>query len=181
MASVPAIGLDFVRPRGRAARLAPVVLLIGALIALFVAEEHRLASAQVQAGQERLDELQRMSRRAMPAIEGRQTDTPEMREQIKRANAVLAQMNVPWGDLFAAVESAQNESVAVLSVQPDPREQVIALGGVARNLDAVLGYMSRLEGTQRLVDVVLASHEIKVKEPGQPVEFALTARWVDAR
>ena len=41
------------------------------------------------------------------------------------------------------------------------------------NLDAVLAYMSRLEGTQRLVDVVLASHEIKVKEPGQPVEFGV--------
>jgi Tfp pilus assembly protein PilN len=179
VASVPTIGLDFIRPRARAARLAPLLLLVGASAALYVAEEHRQTTAEVRTGEDRLDELQRMSRRTMPAIEGRQTDTPEMREQVKRANAVLAQMNVPWGDLFGAVESAQNESVAVLSVQPDAREQVIALGGVARNLDAVLGYMARLERTQRLVDVVLASHEVRLKEPGQPVEFALTARWVD--
>jgi Tfp pilus assembly protein PilN len=181
MASIPAIGLDFVRPASRAARFAPLVLLVGAATAVLVAETHRQAASELNARQERLDELQRMSRRSMPAIEGKEGDTPEMREQIKRANAVLVQMNVPWGELFAAVESAQDGSVAVLSVQPDPREQVIGLTGAARNLDAVLAYMQRLETTQRLMDVVLASHEVKIKEPGQPVEFALTARWVDGR
>jgi Tfp pilus assembly protein PilN len=181
MASVPAIGLDFIRPSGRASRLGPILLLVGALVAMGVAEMHRHASSELRTRQERVDELERMSRRNLPAIEGKQSDTPEMREQIKRANAVLAQMNVPWDELFAAVESAQDGSVAVLSVQPDARDQVIALTGAAHNLDAVLGYMKRLESTQRLMDVVLASHELKVKEPGQPVEFALTAHWVDAR
>ena len=181
MAQVPAIGLDFVRPAARASRLAPLLLLAGAVLAIVVAEGHRQASSAVQARQERLDELQRMSRRSLPAIEGRASDSPEMREQIKRANVVLAQMNVPWSELFAAVESAQDGSIAVLSVQPDPREQSIVLGGMARGLESVLAYMSRLEQTQRLVDVVLASHEVKVKEPGQPVEFALTARWVELR
>jgi hypothetical protein len=179
MASLPIINLDFVRPAGRAARFAPLLLLAGAAAALLVGELHRQASAEVDARQERLEELQRMSRRALPAFEDKQSDSPEMRDQIKRANVVLAQMNVPWGELFSAVESAQDGSIAILAVQPDPREQVIALGGVARDLDAVLAYMSRLEATPRLMDVVLASHEIKLKEPGQPVEFALTASWVE--
>jgi hypothetical protein len=181
MASVPAIGLDFVRSAARTSRLAPMVLLIGAAAALLVGEGHRLAASEVRVRQERLDELQRMSRRSQPAMEGKETDTPLMRDQIKRANAVLAQLNVPWGELFTAVESAQNENVAVLGVQPDPRDRVITLGGVARDLDSVLGYMSRLERTHRLVDVVLASHEVKVKEPGQPVAFELVARWVESR
>lgn len=179
MARLPVIGLDFVRPAAPASRLAPVLLLAGAAAALVVAEEHRQASAQVQERQDRLGELQQLSRRALPAIETRETDSPELREQIKRANAVLAQMNVPWGELFAAVESAQDNSIAVLEVQPDTRERTIALGGMARNLDALLAYMTRLEQTPRLADVLLASHEVKVKEPGQPVEFALTARWVE--
>jgi Tfp pilus assembly protein PilN len=180
MARVPAIGLDFIRPAGRGSRLAPVLLLAGAVVAVIVAEQQRQTSAQVQARQQRLGELQQLSRRALPAIEDRETDSPELREQIKRANAVLAQMNVPWGELFAAVESAQDGSIAVLAVQPDTRERSIALGGMARNLDALLAYMNRLEATPRLADVLLASHEIKVKEPGQPVDFALTARWVEA-
>jgi Tfp pilus assembly protein PilN len=181
MASVPALGLDFVRPAARSARWAPVLLIAGAIAAAVVGEGHRVASSEVRARQERLDELQRMSRRSMPGLEARETDTPAIRDQIRRANAVLAQMNVPWGDLFVAVESAQNENVAVLSVQPDVRDRVIALGGVARNLDAVLAYMERLERTHRLEHVVLASHEVKVREPGQPVAFELTARWVEAR
>ena len=178
MAHVSPITLDFVRPNARGARLGSILLVLGLVVAVVIAEMHREAAADVATRQERLDELQRMLRRSMPQIAGKETDSPVVREQVKRANAVLAQMNVPWGELFAAVESAQSDSVAVLSVQPDPRAQVIALGGMARNLDAVLAYMTRLEATPRLVDVVLASHEVKVKEPGQPVEFALTAHWV---
>jgi hypothetical protein len=175
------VGLDFVRPAARSARWAAVLLVVGGVAAAVVAEGHRVASGEVRAREERLDELQRMSRRSMPGLEAKETDTPAMRDQIRRANAVLAQMNVPWSNLFAAVESAQNADVAVLSAQPDVRERVIALGGVARNLDAVLAYMERLERTQRLEHVVLASHEVKVREPGQPVAFELTARWVEVR
>ena len=68
MASLPIINLDFVRPAGRAARFAPLLLLAGAAAALLVGELHRQASAEVDARQERLEELQRMSRRALPAF-----------------------------------------------------------------------------------------------------------------
>jgi hypothetical protein len=39
----------------------------------------------------------------------------------------------------------------------------------------------RLQGTQRLRDVVLVSHELKAKEPGRPVAFLLNAQWVERR
>jgi hypothetical protein len=41
--------------------------------------------------------------------------------------------------------------------------------------------MERLERTKRLRDVVLVTHELRSKEPGQPVAFALNAAWVEAR
>jgi hypothetical protein len=102
-----------------------------------------------------------------------------VREQIKKANAVLQVMNVPWGELFAAIESAENADVALLAVQPDARNSTVLIGGEARNLPAIFAYMQRLERTQRLRGAMLLSHEVKDKEPGQPVAFTLSAMWQD--
>jgi Tfp pilus assembly protein PilN len=180
MAQVPAIGLDFVRPGGGTGRFGPLLLIAGAVSALAVLEHQRVLARAVQEGAAEVEEMHSMSRRAMPSIAGRDSDTPEVRQQIQKANAVLAQMNVPWGELFAAVETAQDGSVGLLAIQPDARARNVAIGGEARSLPAVLAYMGRLQGSERLRDVVLASHEIKLKEPGQPVEFVLNARWVEA-
>jgi len=179
MARVPAVRLDFVRKGG--SRIASPLLLAGIVAALSAALVHREIAAELRAGEARLEEMRAMSRRARPAIAGQESDTPEIREQIAKANAVLAQMNVPWSELFAAVESASDDSIPLLAVQPDPRTQTLLLGGQGKELRDVLSYMDRLQQTQRLHDVVLVTHEVKLKEPGQPVEFALSARWQEGR
>jgi Tfp pilus assembly protein PilN len=180
MARISSVELDFLRPAGRSSRLAPWLLIAGVIAgALAVLEQRHLAS-ELRAREADIEEMRSMSRRARPAIEMRETDAPELREQIKKANVVLAQMNVPWGELFEAIESADAGGAALLQVEPDARSRSVMLGGAARNIAAVLDYMTRLERTGRLKDVVLVSHEVKTKEPGQPVEFQLAARWVEA-
>lgn len=181
MARVPAIGLDFARPGGGTARAAPLLLVAGLLCAGAVLAHQRVLSLQASERAAQVEEMRSMSRRATPAFAGQDGDTPEVREQIKRANTVLAQMNVPWGELFAAIETAQDGSVGLLAVQPDPGAGQLVIGGQARTLSALLAYMERLQQSDRLREVVLASHEVKNDEPGQPVEFVLAARWVEVR
>jgi transcriptional regulator with XRE-family HTH domain len=176
-----AIQLDFLHPTGRGSRIGPWLLIAGAVLALAAVAYQRHLSREVVEREAQLAELRGMATRSAPALSEREADTPEVREQIKKANAVLQQMNVPWSELFAAIESAEENNVALLAVQPDPRSRTVLLGGEARNLPAVLGYMERLEHTKRLRDVVLVSHEVKAKEPGQPIAFALTAAWVEGR
>ena len=181
MARVPAVDLDFVRPGGPTARSAPLLLVLGLACAVGVLVYQRVLVRQAAERGAQLEELRSMSRRTGPSLAGKAGDSPEVREQIKRANAVLAQMNVPWGELFAAIETAQDDSIGLLAVQPDPGAGQILIGGQARTLPAVLAYMERLQQSERLREVVLTSHEFKPDEPGQPVEFALAARWVEAR
>jgi Tfp pilus assembly protein PilN len=180
MARVAAVQLDFLQPSA-VSRLSLWLLVAGVLAALVVLLEYRQVSAQAQARAAELDELRSMSRRSRPAIEPGEADSPEIREQIKKANGVLEQLNVPWGELFAAIETAQSEDVALLKVQPDARSRTVQLGGAARSLSAVLDYMTRLERTEDLGDVLLVSHEMKLREPGRPVEFVLSARWMKTR
>jgi transcriptional regulator with XRE-family HTH domain len=179
--SVRAVQLDFLHPAGRGSRLGPLLLVIGAIVALAALSYQRHLAQEVLAREAHISDMRGMASRSAPALSERESDTPEVREQIKKANAVLQQMNVPWGELFAAIEAAEGSNIALLAVQPDPRSRTLLLGGEASNLPAVLGYMERLEHTKRLRDVVLVTHELRSKEPGQPVAFALNAAWVESR
>jgi hypothetical protein len=176
-----AIQLDFLTPDGRSSRLAPYLLGVGLLAALGGVAYQREVSQQVVGREAQISELRRMAARTAPALAEQETDTPEVRSQIQKANGVLEQMNIPWGQLFAAVESAENADVALLAVQPDPRSRAVLIAGQGRSIPVVLAYMERLERTKRLRDVVLQSHEVKTKEPGQPVGFTVAATWVETR
>ena len=176
-----AIELDFLHPAGRGSRLGPWLLVVGALVALAGVSYQRHLEHQIQAREAQLSELRGMASRSAPALSALQSDTPEVRDQIKKANAVLQQINVPWGELFAAIESAENGDVALLAVQPDARSRTLLVGGEARDLPAALAYLGRLERTGRLGDVVLMTHEVKAKAPGQPVAFTLSAAWQESR
>jgi Tfp pilus assembly protein PilN len=172
--------LDFLHPAGRPSRLSPWLLLAGGLAALAALSVEREVAQAIKGREARVEEVRSLTRRSLPALRGADADTPALREQIKKANGVLAQLNVPWSALFAAIESAQAPDVALLAVQPDPRGNTVALAGQARSLEALWEYMDRLQRTDRLRDVVLVSHEIKAEEPGRPVAFVLSARWVAA-
>jgi hypothetical protein len=175
------IQLDFMHPAGRASRFGPLLLVVGVVAVLAALSYQREVSRELVVREARLAELRGMANRTLPALAEKESDTPEARSEIQKANSVLQQLNVPWGELFTAVESAEGADVALLAVQPDPRSRSVVIGGVARNLPAVFAYMGRLEQTKHLREVVLSSHEVKSKEPGQPVAFALSATWDESR
>lgn len=176
-----AVQLDFLQPTGRRSRLGSWLLFVGAIAAVASMAYQSHLAREVAARDAHLTALQGITSRSLPSISGQDSDTPEMRDQIKKANAVLQVMNIPWGELFAAIESAEDGTVALLAVQPDPRSRSVLIGGEARSLPAVFAYMGRLEHTNRLRDVVMVNHELKSKEPGQPVAFTLSAGWQEER
>jgi hypothetical protein len=175
------IQLDFTHPAGRASRFGPLLLFVGVVVVLAGLAYQREVRREIVVREARLSELRGMANRTLPALAEKESDTPEVRSEIQKANSVLQQLNVPWGDLFTAVESAEGADVALLAVQPDPRSRNVVIGGVGRSLPAVFAYMDRLEHTKRLRDVVLSNHEMKRREPGQPVAFALSATWDEVK
>jgi hypothetical protein len=179
--ALQAIRLDFMHPGGRATRFGPLLLLVGVVAAVSALSYQREVGREIVLREARLAELRAMASRTLPALAEKESDTPEMRSEVQKANAVLQQLNVPWGDLFTTVESAEGADVALLAVQPDPRSRNVVIGGVARTLPAVFAYMDRLEHTKHLRDVVLSSHEVKIREPGQPIAFALSATWEESK
>ncbi len=181
MDRVPAIALDFARPAALTGRLGPLLLLAGALALLAAGLHYRSVAAGLRAHEARVNQMRDLVRRTLPSLDAAATASPEMRDQVRKANEVLAQINVPWGGLFTAIESAQEKDVALLAVQPDARARSVTIVGQAQEMKDVLAYMGRLEAGDRLREVVLIGHEIKVKEASQPTEFTLSARWQEGR
>ncbi|MCC7549126.1 MAG: hypothetical protein IT532_15300 [Burkholderiales bacterium] len=181
MTRIPAIALDFARPAAALGRAGLVLLVLGAAGLAAAGLHYRAVAQEARVREARVTQLREMAQRTLPALESGADASPEAREQVRRANEVLGQINVPWSELFAAIESAQHEDIALLAVQPDARARSVSISGQAQDMTGVLAYMGRLEAGGRLREVMLIEHEIKVKEPAQPTRFTLNARWMESQ
>jgi hypothetical protein len=80
-----------------------------------------------------------------------------------------------WEALLLALESASDDSLTLLAIEPGPRE--ISISGEARDLGASLDYVKRLQNFAVFADVHLVRHQLLTENPYRPVRFALSARW----
>lgn len=103
--------------------------------------------------------------------------TQEITPQLQRAGRVIEQLSFPWDKLFKTLESSINEDVALLSVQPDLAGHVVTLNAEARNWDAMLAYIRRLEKSNFFNGVHLLSHQLQQNDEQRPVRFILNCIW----
>lgn len=126
-------------------------------------EESRILVAEVRQIESRLP------RRAAPRGGGD--------EALAAARQTLEKAKLPWGSLFAALESADNQDVAVLAVLPDGVRGQVKIHAEARDLPAMLAYHRRLEQSGILRQVVLLDHESSKDAGATPVRFHISAAW----
>jgi hypothetical protein len=170
-----ALDLDFARRRSGGP--AGWAMLIAGVVA---------AALLVVAGQRYEEELvqhRSVVRRAEQALPGAGRPAASAAEA-KAQEAVLAEvrrvgalLDLPWAELFAALESIGVADVALLSLSPDARKQQVRISAEARNLEAMLDFHHRLEQTAAFRDVSLINHEIVEQAPERPVRFNLAAGW----
>jgi hypothetical protein len=97
-----------------------------------------------------------------------------LRETVER-------LGLPWDRLFAALESAASDQVALLGIQPDPKTGTVVISGDSKDYLAALSYVLNLSQTEALDRVQLVRHEVKANDPQSPVAFAVSAGWRQAR
>lgn len=149
----------------------------GVLAALVVVSAYRDASARLEAWENKLAELERISRRHGSALTGTARDSVQARAEIRLANAVLQEMTLPWDRLFAKLERARSKEVALLSVQSDMQNRAVRIGGEAKDLRAAIEYSRRLESGGLLYNVYVVGHTMKTGNAQRPVGFSLTGSW----
>lgn len=172
--SAPRFEMDFARRPYRGGAAGVLFAVLGVLLlALTLAWQQRLDTRL--AGLElRSADLQRRQQASgsAPPVAG-----------LQRAPRTATLLAVPWSPLLAGLEKAsaqQRADVAILAIEPDVARRRLKLSGEARNFNAVVEYVGRLQRMKSLRHPMLESHEIRLDDEYKPVRFQLTAEWVDA-
>ena len=173
----PLLRLEFApgaRPRSRlgwAMLACATAVLVVQLVTLGFALSERGRHSQELA---RLDA--RQSDAARPRPLGAKPD-PVYLAKVKSAQQVSKSLTAPWVDLLDAIESAPQQSVALLAAEPSTGKQSFRLTAEARDLESMLAYVAALQKDRRLVSVFLVSHQVQVQTPGRPIRFQVQAGW----
>lgn len=126
-------------------------------------QQHPSMSSRDRTAQRRRDPTQRV--------------TQEIRQEIKKASEIMAQLNLPWEAFFNAIEFATSEEVALLSLQPNVANQNIRINGEAKDIAGLLDFVEALERENIFKKAHLLSYKIKQDNPQRPITFLITASW----
>jgi len=102
-------------------------------------------------------------------------------EELATVRETVERLAMPWDRLFAALESAASNQVALLGIQPDPKTGTVVISGDSKDYLAALSYVLNLSRTEALDRVQLVRHEVKANDPQSPVAFAVSAGWSQAK
>jgi hypothetical protein len=167
------VDLDFL-PRRRAGRLTGMVALgLAALAAAKLADFYATSLAEADSLEARMARLERRS----PEFAAAQALPESTLREIRHANEVIDQIATPWTRLFAAIDAAGSSKVALLGIEPDPRDGTVEISAESADLRAMFDYVKRLDRQATLDGVYLLNHQIDMQNPQRPVRFKVTAAW----
>jgi hypothetical protein len=158
--------LDFVRGRRGAPWLGRVLLAVAALACVDAGLAYRDLRDAVKQKEIRLAKRNP----AGPAAKVSAQEVAAVRETVQR-------LALPWDELFAALESAASDKVALAAIEPDSAKGTVTISGDGKDYLAALSYVSNLGRTEGLERVELVRHERKAADPSAPVTFAVSAAW----
>jgi hypothetical protein len=166
------LDLDF-SPARRTGPMGWAVLAVGAAAAVMAAVQFQSAQASLKALN---GELNSATGRIASAEGGSRAGPPLDPRVSKAANQIARELQVPWAELLAALESVPTPDVAMLGVEPSATRRVVRITAEAKNPAAMLDYLEALHGHQ-FSDVWLLSHQLQVQTPGTPTRFVVQLKW----
>lgn len=169
--------LDFRQRPSSRWRWAGWVLLGLAVLAVIAFFDH---SADIQqrhdAAQGRHDRLIERLRDLSPRRTVTAAD-PQVLADLRRANAIIDQLTVPWDELFDAVQAADARGLGVLSLTPNARDRTVRLSGESRSMTDLLAYLDRMAAQPALSQVHLLGYNTLPRDGVPVLSFTLVATW----
>jgi Tfp pilus assembly protein PilN len=172
-----ALALDYRRDHEGLRWIGFLLLVVAVGAAGGLAVYYRQITEQIAAADTRVREIEHLLRRESVVTQQSGGDAQKVALEMKGAHEVVMQIDLPWEDLFRAVESSPQTEVALLSIDPDAKQQRLKLTAEARNLPAMLDYVRYLQQQGSLSDIYLQSHQVQRQDPERPVRFVLIATW----
>lgn len=93
-------------------------------------------------------------------------------------NLAIGQLNLPWDELFSAVEASAGEHISLLALEPEAARRILKVSGEAKNADEMIDFVSRLGRVGFFAKANLLHHEINEGDRNRPFRFVVDAEWV---
>jgi Tfp pilus assembly protein PilN len=103
---------------------------------------------------------------------------PVPEAQARAINNAIGQMNLPWRDLFDALEEATPDTIALLALEPDAKKHRLKGIAEAKDSDNMIEYIRLLKEQSFFESVILTKHEISELDPNRPLRFQFEAQWL---
>ncbi len=171
-----ALNLDYREDNSLRNWLGYLILALAAALALAIAVHFSHLRQQASALQSQIDAI---DNRVQSKASAKNSDLPpqKLAEVFKFSNRTIHQLNLPWTILFAQLEKAKEEGVALLSVEPNANNSTIKVAGEAKNYEAMLRYVRTLSEQGVFQGVYLTDHKMDEQNPDKPIHFSLEASW----
>jgi Tfp pilus assembly protein PilN len=169
--------LDFRRRQSAPWRWLGWALLAAAVGVAIVFSEHHAQVEQLHAAAQGRAHLLKERFRGNVSRNRASSMDPQDQVSVKRANAIIDQLTVPWGDLFDAIQTADARDLVVLSLTPNARDRSVRLVGEARSIDELLAYVERLAAQPALSQVHLLGYNSVQRDGVNAFSFTLAATW----
>jgi type II secretory pathway pseudopilin PulG len=171
------LDLDYIPQRAWASRSGLVILLVALLVAAGMPALYAHYADQREALQARQRQLQRSEQYSAGRGAPSGAALQEVQAEIRRANEVIVQLDLPWGPLFEAVEGASHEQVALLGIQPDAQNRTLSLAAEAKDMSGAVAYVKRLGNEAIFSDTHIVNHQVQEQDPDKPLRFSVQAVW----
>jgi Tfp pilus assembly protein PilN len=94
---------------------------------------------------------------------------------LKDINKTANLLMFSWMPLLSALESAQSEHVALLSIEPDQNKHKLTISAEAKDRTAMFAYVKLLQNDTRISNVYIKRHDVQTSAEGQPIRFEIEA------
>jgi hypothetical protein len=169
--------VNFVRPLPpRLLALRYGLLMTGLLVLSYSLWQQWQLSREAQALSWQQQNLQRLDKRQSAGITSK-LDDEKTQDAIKRARAVLHQLNLPWDQLFPSLENAAREDIAIMSILPNSQTGSITLQAAATNINAAINFADRLKAQKPLSGIYMLQEEPLEVNARFPLQFKISADW----
>lgn len=146
------LDLDYQKQPGQRSSAGSSILILGVVVSLVLAFGYRnlgVQLAELEAG----DMHSSVSEKS--GYSAQQKENAKAEQILETA---FNQLALPWGEVFAAVETAANGKVTVLALESDGLHKTVRISARTANPDNMLAYLERLKSSGRLSGLHLVSH-----------------------
>jgi hypothetical protein len=151
------------------------LLAIGALICGWTAWVAWSRTTELAALRDRIDHELAAKRIAAQQTAADRITVPD--KQATAVNEAIGRLNVPWHQLFAAVEALRTKEAALLSIEPNVQTGRLVIVAEARNPAAMLEMFGRAIESERFTGARLVQFEVTDQEAVEVIRYSVEAQW----